>query len=58
MKRGNHRANVLSMCNREGLQGENLDEVELREIMARRLLQAKAPGIFEVKKRGRWVACG
>ena len=52
MKRGSHRANVLSMCNREGLQGENFDDVELREIMARRLLQAKAPGIFEVKKRG------
>ena len=40
MKRGSHRANVLSMCNREGLQGENFDDVEQREIIARRLLQA------------------
>ena len=51
MKRGSHRANVLSLCNREGLQGENFDNVELREIAARRLLKVKAPGVFEVKKR-------
>ena len=51
IRRQGHRVNVMSLCSRDGLTAENFDDVELREIMAIRLLEAKAPGVFQVKKR-------
>ena len=51
IRRQGHRVNVMSLCSRDGLTAENFDDVELKEIMAIRLLEAKAPGVFQVKKR-------
>ena len=50
IKRNSHRSNVLSVCNRNALTSEKFGGLELREITARRLLEARATGVFNVKR--------
>lgn len=50
MKRNSHRSNVLSVCNRDALTSEKFGDLQLKEITARRFLEATAPGVFDVKK--------
>lgn len=50
MKRNSHRSNVLSVCDRNALTSEKFEDLELKEITARRFLEATAPGVFDVQK--------
>ena len=44
-----HRSNALLVCNRNALTSEKFGDVELKEITTQHLLEARAPGEFDVR---------
>ena len=50
MKRNSHRSNVLLVCDRNALTSEKFGDLQLKEITARRFLEATAPDVFDVQE--------